>query len=200
MRRHPRQLSLRFHPRGGARAGAGRKAAYGVAGVSHHGRPRFARLLPVHVTVRMARHVYNLRSVRAFSVVARALAVAADRFGVTITQFSVQGNHMHLVVEAPDTAALSRAMQGLSIRVAKGLNKMMHKRGRVLADRFHAHVLRTPTEARHAALYVRNNRRKHLTELGVTLASSYVDPLDAQTVALPRPRTWLLRAGASPPA
>ena len=48
-------------------------------GVSHLRRPRLARLVPVHVTIRVARHVYNPRSKRAFSVIGRALGAAAER-------------------------------------------------------------------------------------------------------------------------
>ena len=150
--------------------------------------------------MRMGRHVYNLRSRRAFSVVGRAASVAAERFGMRIVQFAALGNHMHLVVEAASTEALSRAMQGFSIRVAKGLNKMMHKRGRVLGDRYHARPLRTPTEARRAVAYVRNNHRKHMAQIGEPLPARYVDPYasDGAGVALPAPRSWLLRSGEPP--
>ncbi len=194
-------MELRLHPRGGKRPGAGRKPNGLAAGVSHLERPRFARRLPVHVTLRMARHVYNLRSRRSFSVVGRAIAHAAERFGVSIVRFSVQGNHVHLIVEAAESAALSRAMQGLSIRVAKGLNAMMKRRGRVLADRFHAPLLRTPTEVRRALAYVRDNTRKHFAQFGRRLSETFIDVYasDAGVFVLPKPRTWLLRAGASPP-
>ncbi len=130
---------------------------------------RFARALPVHV---------------------------AERLGMRIVHFAVEGNHVHLIVEAAETQALSRAMQGFSIRVAKGLNAMMHKRGRVLGDRYHARPLRTPTEARRAVAYVRNNHRKHMNELGKPLPRTYVDDYasDAASITLPAPRTWLLRA------
>lgn len=195
-----RQLGLRFHRRGGSRPGAGRKPNGDEAGVSHLRRPQFGRLFPVHVTMRMARHVYNLRSRRSFSIVGRAIAKSAERFGMRIVRFSVQGNHVHLIVEAETTAALSRAMQGFSIRVAKGLNGMMKKRGRVLADRFHARPLATPTEVRRAVAYVRDNARKHAAEFGKPLPRGYVDEYssDAAPVTLPRPHTWLLRANAPP--
>lgn len=143
----------------------------------------------------MARHVYNLRSKRSFSVVGRAISVAADRFGVRVIYFAVEGNHVHLIVEAPATEALSRAMQGFSIRVSKGLNRVMKKRGRVLGDRYHAHVLRTPTEARRAVAYVRNNHKKHIAQVGKPLRLAYVDAYssDGKRIVLPRPTTWLLR-------
>ncbi len=158
---HGKQLPFRFRTWGGKRKRAGRKPNGETAGVSHLERERFARTFPVHVTMRVARHVYNLRSRRSFSVIARAMVRAAERFGTRIVRYSVQGNHVHLIVEASSDECLSRAMQGFSIRVAKGLNAMMKRRGRVLDDRYHAHVLRTPSETRRAIRYLRDNHRKH---------------------------------------
>ena len=187
--------------RGGRRENAGRKPNGVEAGRPHTRRQRIERLLPVHVTVRMADHVYNLRSKRSFSIIGRAISIAADRFGVRILEFSVQGNHMHLVVEAAAHEALSRAMQGFSIRVAKGLNAMMKRRGRVLADRYFARVLDSSTDARKVVHYVRNNFRKHMAEIGKPISWQYVDPFASPSapIELPAPRTSLLRRATAPP-
>ncbi|HEY0477895.1 MAG TPA: transposase, partial [Kofleriaceae bacterium] len=160
-RRRPRQLALEFRTWGGKRAGAGRKPRGARAGVAHRARGEWTRPTPLHVTLRMAPHVYNLRSRRSFRVIAAALRLGGDRFDVRVIEFSVQGNHIHLLVEAPNRRALARAIQGFSIRVAKGLNRMMGRSGRVFDDRYHARVLRTPTEVRHALHYVLDNARKH---------------------------------------
>jgi len=188
--------------RGGRRLNAGRKPAGAEAGRPHTRRARIEKLRPIHVTVRMASHVYNLRSQRSFSVIGRAIAVAANRFGVRIIEFSVQGNHMHLVVEAAAHEALARAMQGFLIRVAKGLNRMMNRSGAVLANRYDAHILDTPTEARWAVLYVRRNYHKHMAKLGKPVPNSYVDPFASTgaDVELAMPRTWSLRRAAGPPS
>lgn len=154
--------------------------------------------MPLHVTLRMAPHVYNLRSRRSFRVIAAALRIGGDRFDVRVVEFSVQGNHIHLVVEAPNQRALARAIQGFSIRVARGLNRMMGRKGRVFDDRYHARLLRTPTEVRHAIRYVLSNARKHAAERGETYSPGYVDPYSsagASDVALPPAQTWLLRTG-----
>jgi REP element-mobilizing transposase RayT len=154
--------------------------------------------MPLHVTLRMAPHVYNLRSRRSFRVIAAALRIGGDRFDVRVVEFSVQGNHIHLVVEAPNHRALARAIQGFSIRVARGLNRMMGRKGRVFDDRYHARLLRTPTEVRHAIRYVLSNARKHAAERGETYSPGYVDPYSsagASDVALPPAQTWLLRTG-----
>ncbi len=108
-----------------------------------------------------------------------------------IVQFAVLGNHVHLVVEASSQAALAQAMKGFAVRVARGLNRVMARRGRVLGDRYHSHVLHTPLEARNAVRYVRLNALKHGIATHPThdaYASHAVD------VALPAPHTSLLRA------
>jgi REP element-mobilizing transposase RayT len=195
--RPPRRRTKKVFVWGGRREGAGRKPAGERAKLRHQTRPRFNRRMPVHVTLRVAAHVYNLRSRRSFRVIERALLVGGDRFGVQLTGFSIQGNHLHLMGEAPGDVALGRAMQGFGVRVARGLNKMMGKTGAVFADRYHVHVLRTPTEVANAIRYVRDNARKHAAERGESYSAGYVDPFSsAARTDLVRPaRTWLLTVG-----
>jgi putative transposase len=108
----------------------------------------------------------------------------------------VQGNHIHLIVEAENKRALARGMQGLQIRIAKGLNRVMKRRGKVFSDRYHAHILRTPTEVRNALRYVRENHRKHEAQRGRSVSVEVAD-VYASGGALISPRTWLLqRTGA----
>jgi len=198
-----KQLELRLPMRGGRRPGAGRKPKGRRAGVSHGCRPMVAARHPVHVTMRMRDEVWNLRTRRCFRVVEAALAAGSNRLGIRLTHFSVQGNHVHLVVEAEDARALSRGMQGLSVRVARALNRVMRRTGKVFADRFHSHVLRTAREVRNAVLYVLGNARVHARRQGRT-APAGMDAYaggpglegaaDASPVVHP-PRTWLLRVG-----
>jgi putative transposase len=200
--RGSRQLTLPEHGGwGGRRKGAGRKPKGQRSGVSHARRPVLARRFPVHVTLRVLPHVWNLRSRRGFRVVQRALAAAANRFGLRICEFSVQGNHLHLIVEAEDVGSLSRGMQGFSIRLARGLNGMMARSGKVLADRFHGRILRTPTEVFRVFNYVRQNRAIHRARWGRLTArhchpTTHVDLCSSAApnhgVPLPNPVTYLL--------
>jgi REP element-mobilizing transposase RayT len=109
----------------------------------------------------------------------------ADRFGFRLVHFSVQGNHVHLLVEAKDEKALAKGMGGLGVRVARGLNKVMGRAGKVLDDRYHAHVLRTPTEVRRARSYLLQNARKHYGQL--------VPDRYTSVVAVVAPETFLMR-------
>ena len=196
--RRPKQLEFPRHAGwGGRRANAGRKPTGPTAGVAHRPRPPLASRYPVHVTVRVARGVWNLRSRRSFRVIGRAIAAGADRLGLRVCAFSVQGNHIHFLCEATDGGALARGMKGLNGRLAKGLNRLMGRKGRVIADRFHSRILRTPTEVKRVLAYLQGNRAHHAKAWGESLPTSYRDPYCSASpghgVALPAPHTYLLR-------
>ena len=193
MKRVAKQLSLTFRAWGGRRRAAGRKPKNGKAGVSHRPRLVFAgQQHPVHTVLRLRAGCWNLRSHRALAALQPALETRKDDFRVV--HYSVQGNHLHLIVEADGKRALSRGMQGFAIRIARALNRLMRRRGRVLADHYYAHILRTPREAARALVYVRDNHRHHAAQLGERLPHGWSDPFASQA-ALVEPRTWLLAAG-----
>ena len=102
-----------------------------------------------------------LRGFRIYPAVRQALLAASVRLGVRIVHFSIQSNHLHLIVEAVDQIALGRAMKGFGVRVARRLNRIAGRRGRVIADRYHARYLCNPTEVRRALVYVLQNGAKH---------------------------------------
>ena len=121
MARAPKQLQLKLPTWGGKRKGAGRKPRPGAKPtLPHRARKPMTRRAPLHVTMRVAPEVYNLRSQRALRVIDASLRDGAARFGVLVVQTSVQGNHIHFLVEAGDAVSLGRAMKGLAIRLALG--------------------------------------------------------------------------------
>jgi hypothetical protein len=105
-------------------------------------------------------------------------------------------------------------MQGLSVRIARGLNRWWKRAGRVLGDRYHDQILKSPREVWNALKYVLNNARKH----GAWLVRGMPDPYSsgesfegwvergpgvsrtshssgARGRARTEPHTWLLGAG-----
>ena len=154
------QLELRPRTWGGKRLGAGRKPSGRKVGVPHRARPAHNGRHPAHITLRASQALPSLRTELLFPAIRHGLA-QASRNGLRVLQFSVQRDHIHLLVEAVDARALSRGLQGLAIRIAKGVNGVLGRRGRVWADRFHARALRTPREVRNALVYVLQNWAKH---------------------------------------
>jgi hypothetical protein len=125
-----------------------------------------------------------------------------DRFRVL--HFSVQTDHVHLLLEGDGHVELRRGIQGLAIRVAKAINRALGRRGKVWADRYHARALATPREVRNALVYILHNWRKHLSGMrGLDPRSSaawftgwrraILAPAGPPPVAAPR--TWLAGLG-----
>src|SRR5437016_6704993 len=168
-----------------------------------HARPVHVPTHPVHVTLRSTSAVRCLRSARVFPAVRRALAVASHA-GFRILHFSVQDDHLHLIVEADDRRALGRGLRGLAIRVARAVNRALNRRGAVWTDRYHARALTSPRAVRNALVYVLMNRRKHRDgERGLDPCSSALwftgwrSPAPPPPAAMPvvRARTWLAAVG-----
>ncbi len=152
-------LPLRVRAWGGRRPGAGRKPGPRPR-VPHHRRPPHRAAHPLHVTLRALPGLPSFRSARLFPAIQHAIRLASHE-GFALVEFSVQSNHLHLIVEAKDREALSSGMRGLAIRVARAVNRALERRGRVWADRYHARPLTTPREVRAALVYVLMNHRKH---------------------------------------
>ena len=159
----PTQLALPLArpKRGGARPGAGRKRAPGSRELPHVARPKLDPRKPLHVTVRLRAGLPSLREQALLDRLRRAITNGKARFGARVVHYSVQRDHVHLIMEAHDRAALSRAMRGLGVRVARGLNGLLGCAGRVIGDRYHARALGTPREVRNALRYVLLNFRRH---------------------------------------
>ena len=158
----------------------------------------------------MDKAVWNLRTRRMYSVLYGVFCQTCDQGKFRMVHYSVQGNHLHLVVEAKDRAAMSKGMQRVGIRIALQLNKAMGRRkGRVLGDRYHEQHLESPRQVKYALGYVLCNFRKHLWQNERERCSkNWLDPFssaeffDGWNGATPEPggpiapaRTWLLRVG-----
>ena len=177
--------------------------------MSHRRRAKLAARFPVHVTLRLREGVPSLRNPALFADVSSALRAGRNRFGFRLNHFSVQSNHVHLIVEATDRAALSRGMQGLGVRLAKAINARLRRAGKVFADRYHDRILKSLREVRNALEYVLKNARHHgILYRGVDPCSSAPwfegwknlvpgmrsgDPPDA--IPIVPARTWMLGVG-----
>ncbi len=162
----------------------------------HARRPRLEARFPVHVTTRVIRSCGYLRGFRVYPAVRKALCAACERLGVRIIHFSIQSDHIHLLVEARDQIALGRAMKGFGVRIARRLNRLAGRSGQVIADRYHARYLRTPTEVRRALVYVLQNGVKHARDEGRIARGvrTWIDPHSSSAFFTgwhPRCRRWI---------
>jgi REP element-mobilizing transposase RayT len=210
-----------FRTHGGARDNAGRKPNEpGRPRLRHEKRATTRARFPVHITKRVRSDVLRLRRFELCKVLRRAFVHGcrmANESGdnvveFRICQFSIQGNHIHMICEASDNKALACGIQGWSVRVARGLNRYLGRRGSLFDDRYHLEILTTPTQTRNALCYVLQNARRHDERIDSTwggmdpFSSSWwfdgwqddswrvgLIPPEVRTVA--EPQTWLLRVG-----
>src|ERR1043165_9624116 len=154
--------------RGGKRRGAGRPPNGPRAGSPHKTRPFLHARYPVHVTLRAISAVGTLRRRCVYRAIREATLTTAPREDFRIIHVSIQHNHVHLLVEANDKHALAAGMKGFQISAAKHINAEIsrgkpgpRRRGAVFPDRYHAEIITSPTQARHALNYVMDNFRKH---------------------------------------
>jgi REP element-mobilizing transposase RayT len=195
---------------GGARPGAGRKP--GVQRCDpHRRRAPLASRHPCHVTLKVKKDVHQLRRAKLVNELERSWREACQRARFRLVHYSIQSDHVHLIVEANSARDLACGLKSIAARFARGVNRVFHRTGGVLADRCHVHVLRTPREIRNAISYVLLNARRHFAKrTGRPPAIIRIDPAssgrwfagwrtptppvrDPPAVAVPR--TWLLSVG-----
>jgi len=211
---------------GGARPGAGRKPRKGKArqrgwgksghDTDHRMRPEHAQRFPVHVTLRVKQDVKRLRRGYVLRKLRRALVVVAKREQVfRVVHMSIQGNHLHLLVEAANKRELARGMQAFAISAARAINRAQQRTGKVFAYRYHSVEIKNRRQTRHALAYVLNNWRRHAEDKhsGRRALRAAVDPYssgvlfdgwvggamrvpaDFVPLEVKRARTWMLREG-----
>lgn len=129
-----------------------------------------------------------------------------------VVHYSVQRNHLHLVVEAAGKQALGRGMKAVGARLARAVNRVFSRSGPVLSGRYHLRTLRTPREVRNALAYVLLNARRHWKQrtgqappvrLDEASSGSWFDGWSREppgtraprSPEIARPRTWLLAKG-----
>jgi len=169
--------------------------------------------------------VGNLRRRCVYQAIREATLTTALRENFRIVHLCIQRTHIHLLVEAENKEALARGMQGFQISAAKHLNAAISKgqpgprrRGSVFPDRYHAEIITSPRQARHALSYVMNNWRKHQEDRRAPMSSWAIDwfssaamfpgwaeygdepflwrsPPAYDPLVVYQPKTWLLREG-----
>ena len=195
---------------GGARSGAGRKPGPSRRD-PHRRRPPLASRHPCHVTLKVKKDVPLLRTRNLVVELERRWREVCQRGRFRLVHYSIQSDHVHMIVEAESARELACGLKAIVARFARGVNRVFHRVGRVLVDRCHVRVLRTPREVRNAIAYVLLNARRHLAKRGRRLPGvTRLDPAssgrwfagwrtgappvrDLPAVAVPQ--TWLLSVG-----
>ena len=148
--------------------------------VPHAARDEHDSRHPVHVSMRRTKLAPSLRSERVYRAILEQLAHAKGQ-RVCVVHFSVQHDHLHLIVEGKDRLDLSNQMRKLFSRIALAVNGIAKRRGSLFRDRHHRRELSSPTQMRNALVYVLFNDRKHEAQGGGPISERTLHELDDRT-------------------
>jgi hypothetical protein len=204
--------SLAAAERGGRRRGAGRPRTVGW--VPRKRRPDFPDRYPLQVTLRVRKEVGDLRREEIFAAIQRAFLKGHTRFGMRMAIFAIESDQLLLVSEADNRLSLARGIQGLSVRMARGINAVLGRKGKVFADRYQARVMKTACDVRDTVEAVHEHHRRLLESSGQEVHPFYIDPYssmsgractymhdyDRSEPVIAEPKTWLLRFALAMPS
>ena len=151
MRKKQLELNLNLGRHGGRRPGSGRKRIHS-SGVSHRKRERVSSKTPLHINFKYKVQIKNKTCLK---ILKRAITNARS-LGLRVIHFSLQTNHIHLILESQDNETMTKGMRSLTVTLAKGVGK-----GKIQLGRYHLHVLKSLRETKNAVNYVLFNEQKH---------------------------------------
>src|SRR5262249_14368486 len=101
-----------------------------------------------------------------------------------VVHYSVQRDHVHLLVEAQTNRSIACGMKSVGARIGKLANRLFERSGKVLDGRYHLRPLRTPLEVRRALRYVLLNHRHHAAQRRCVRVARDVRGYPSSNVAL----------------
>lgn len=214
------QLAFKFKSWGGKRRGAGRPNR--TKTVSHGARESITWRTPLHVTLKLCSGLPTLRHKPLLRELKRS-SIQALKFQFRVVHFSMQSNHLHLIIEAKSNSALALGMRSLAGRFGKIVRRHAHRlgakqKGRVFLGRYHLRVIRSSRQMRNTLEYVLLNKAKHsklvehldpfssgrfFNDWRALLKARFRSLIQEECASIPteqlvpfgQPRSWLCRVG-----
>ena len=162
----------------------------------HRPRERIVARVPVHVTIRLRRGIPSLRQPRFVRRFRSSLSEACVRHGFRVVHYSIQRDHVHLLIEAHSNHSIACGMKSVGARIGKLANRLFQRSGKVLDGRYHLRPLRTPLEVHRALRYVLLNHRHHAAQ---RRKSKQLDRSRSELNPIRRVQAAGSTAGAPPP-
>lgn len=138
---------------------AGRPAIHDK-GIRHISRPRIKKPTPLHLTIKVRSNKADIQNKIVLKTLHRAI-IRGRLKGLKVLHYTLEYNHVHLLVEASNNQVLHKGMQALGITFAKGINKFKRNKGGVYKHRYHFRQISSLRDFRNVLNYIFNNGVKH---------------------------------------
>jgi REP element-mobilizing transposase RayT len=151
--------------------GAGRPAI-NDPGIRHRERPILTKPTSLHLTVKILRAKAKLKNKIILSILKRSIMNARKK-GLRVIHYSLEYDHIHLLIEADDNFILGKGMQAFGVTFSKALNRMRKMRGAVYKHRYHFRKIIGARQLKNVLNYLFTNGLKHNT------AKSILNPFNS---------------------
>ncbi len=158
------------------RKGAGRPAI-NDAGIRHTPRPLITRRASLHLTVKVKRNKADIKNKAVLAILKRAILNARLK-GLRVIHYTLEYDHVHLLIEADNNKILGKGMQAFGVTLAKAINRLWKLKGEVYKHRYHFSRIESPRELKNVMNYIFNNGVKHRT------AKSIINPFNSIKVEM----------------
>ena len=138
---------------------AGRKPIHDK-GIRHIRRERFERESSFHITIKVREDKSDLQNKMILKALHHAIMKARAK-SLKVIHYTLEYNHIHMLVEAFNQEQLSNCMQSFGVTLAKMINKVKFKKGGVYKHRYHLRRLISVMELKNVLKYIFNNGIKH---------------------------------------
>lgn len=138
---------------------AGRPAKWDRS-IRHIRRERISKPTSLHLTIKVRENKADIKSKRILKSLHHAIMRARLK-KLKVIHYTLEYNHVHLLVEALDHKVMHQAMQALGISFSKAINKAKAAKGGVYKHRYHLRKLASSKELRNVLHYIFSNGVHH---------------------------------------
>jgi len=107
-----------------------------------------------HITHRCHQKIFLLKFSQDRARWEHWLYEARKRFGLSVLNYMVTSNHIHLFVQDTGNNAIPNSMQLIASRTAQEYNRRKKRRGAFWEDRYHATAIDTETHFHRCMVYI----------------------------------------------
>lgn len=145
--------------------GAGRKPIHDK-GIRHIEREDLKKNTALHLTIKIVKEKAAIKNKSVLKALHHAIKKARHK-GLQVIHYTLEYDHIHLLVEASDKHTLGKGMQSLGISFSKGINKIKKSAGIVFKNRYHSRKLQSLQEIKNVLHYILGNGIKHKESMSI---------------------------------
>lgn len=145
--------------------GAGRPAIHDI-GIRHLARPHLKKPSSLHLTIKIKKIKADIKNKSILSILKRAILNARKK-GLRVLHYSLEYDHVHLLIEAENNTILGKGMQAFGVTLSKAINRVRKLKGGVYKHRYHFRQISSARELKNVMNYIFSNGMKHKTAMSI---------------------------------